>query len=200
MYSAVIYRRNKGKKRALLLFSLAFTLLLVFIATYYKPQSFFTTPSTDFTPLIKAAAKRHNIDPDLLKALIWKESKFNPNAKGTKGEVGLMQIRPEKGAVTEWEKAHNRTISCKGVLFRPELNIEIGSWYLSKALENWKDYKYQYELALSQYNAGKRGMKSWTPKTYDENITERITIPSTKAYVKAIMKKYQEYALRRKAE
>ena len=200
MYSAVIYRRNKGKKMMIFLFAIAFIGLLVFILSYYKPQNYFYQNHADYTNLIQSAAQRHNIDPDLLKALIWKESKFNPNATGSKGEIGLMQIRPEKGAVTEWEKAYNTKISCNGVLYRPELNIEIGSWYLSRALERWKNYKYQYELALSQYNAGKRGMQPWKPDSYDENITEKITIPSTKAYVKAIMEKYSEYIMRKKAE
>jgi len=57
-----------------------------------------------YTPLIEEIAARHGVSPNLVKALIWKESCFNEKAVGSHGEVGLMQIMP--GAITEWA---NRT-------------------------------------------------------------------------------------------
>ena len=198
MYTKIIHRKHRNKKYVILL--LLFLIFLFFswhAYRYYEPL--FLTKA-DYTDLIEDAAERHCIDPSLLKAIIWQESRFQANIRGRNKEIGLMQIRPEYGAVTDWEEAHGVKISCEGVLFRPDLNIEIGSWYLGKALRRWTGYKYQYALALSEYNAGFKGMQPWVPKDYDGDVLEHITIPSTKAYIRSIMGRYQYYADRREAE
>ena len=198
MYNTLVYRKNRGKKFSLLIFFILFGILLYLLYYYYSPQIFYK--KTDYNRLIDDCAKRHSVDPSLIKAVIWTESRFEPNARGTKGEVGLMQIRPEHGAATDWADSNEMERPSIGVLFRPEINIEIGTWYLAKALKKWHGYKYQYELALSEYNAGRTGMKPWVPDTFDGEVVENITIPSTKHYVKSIMKKYEWYAARRKVE
>ena len=47
---------------------------------------------TKYHDEIVAAARRHGLDPDLVRALIFRESRFNPQARGSRGEVGLMQF------------------------------------------------------------------------------------------------------------
>ena len=198
MYNRVIYRKNRWKRVALLLFLICFVIALVYLYHEYAPVFFYAERSYD--SIILEASKRHHIDPDLVRAVICQESKFNANAVGTKGEIGLMQIRPEKGAVSDWQKRYNQELRCKGVLFRPELNIEIGTWYLSEAVKNWSGYKYQYELALSEYNAGRSGMREWVPDKFDGEVLEHITISSTKLYVKSIMQQFQKYAEKREVK
>ena len=196
MYTRMIHRKHMGKKYAvLLLIGIIFFIACWYIYRNYEPLFF---AKTDYQPLIEDIARRHYIDPCLLKAVIWKESRFRVNIRGKDNEIGLMQIRPEHGAATDWEKEHKTKISCEGILFRPDINIEIGAWYLGRALQRWSTYKYQYELALSEYNAGLRGMQPWIPEEYDGEVINNITIPSTKAYIRAVMDKYQEYAEQRK--
>ena len=48
-----------------------------------------------FDPIIKDAAKRHKVDPALVKAIIMAESGYNPFAISQKGAQGLMQLMPE---------------------------------------------------------------------------------------------------------
>jgi soluble lytic murein transglycosylase len=175
-----------------------FAIILYLLYYFCSPHFFYK--KTDYKHIIKDCARRHCVDPALIKAVIWQESRFSPNAKGRKGEVGLMQIRPKYGAATDWARAHGVEVPSIGLLYRPELNIEIGTWYLGKALKNWHGYKYQYQLALSEYNAGRAGMKEWVPDKFDGEVVENIKIPSTKAYVKAIMKRYEWYAARRRVE
>lgn len=198
MYNKVIHRKHRLKKY---IFFIA-VIFFVGLSSWYLYQSYYPLFSTrvDYSPLIKDAAQRYEIDPCLLKAVIWQESRFRPNIKGKHNEIGLMQIRPEYGAASDWAAEKNIELPCEGVLYQPELNIEIGAWYLGRALKRWSAYKYQYELALSEYNAGLKGMKPWVPDTLEGEVVERITIPSTKAYIKSIMAKYQEYASRRQAE
>jgi soluble lytic murein transglycosylase len=140
--------------------------------------------------IIKKAAKRHNIDPMLIKALIWQESNFNPDAKGGSGEIGLMQIKP--CAAEDWAKTHKLPIPSQTQMFDPITNIEIGTWYLVRALKSWSKYKYAYILALCEYNAGRKKMKEWLPPRKNQKV--RIKISSTKIYVSSILNKYLEYA------
>ncbi len=141
---------------------------------------------------IVEAAKRNNVDPRLVKAVVWRESRFRPDASGLAGEVGLMQIRPQ-GAVADWARLNGVEPPCRGALFNPELNIEIGAWYLGKAVRKWSGYKECFELALCEYNAGAKRSEAWRPLSPDESVRERINISSTLAYVNSIMSKYNEY-------
>ena len=46
-----------------------------------------------FDPVVQAASKRYGIEAALIKAVVWQESGFDPEARGKAGEIGLMQIR-----------------------------------------------------------------------------------------------------------
>ena len=59
----------------------------IFLYNYFRKWK-----EDSFDREILAAAANHNINPALIKAVIWRESKFNPNATGKRGEIGLMQI------------------------------------------------------------------------------------------------------------
>ncbi len=156
-------------------------------------RDIFMTGSEDgYDQYIYAAAKKHNVEPALIKAVISQETRFQADARGKAGEVGLMQIIPDK-AVADWALAHNVEIPCDGVLFKPQVNIDIGTWYLKQGLKRWRKYKYYRELALCQYNAGGSWAAKWAPAKLDEPFIEKISIASTKQYVKRIMGKYRKY-------
>jgi len=198
MYIKVIQRKNRGKIFVFLTLGIVLASLVCWYVYYYHEPLLRT--KVDYDILINEASKRYSIDPSLLKAVIWQESRFQANITGSHNEIGLMQIRPEYGATSDWLKKNNMKLSCRGILYMPELNIEIGAWYLGRALKRWAGYKYQYELALSEYNAGFKGMQPWVPKKQDGEVIQRITIPSTKAYIIAIMTKYREYAAKKQTE
>ena len=56
---------------------------------------------------ILAAARKYGVDPALVKAVVWRESWFNPRAKGQHKEIGLMQIRD--AAATDWPEHGGRS-------------------------------------------------------------------------------------------
>ena len=145
---------------------------------------------------ILKAGTRNQIDPALLKALIWRESRFNHIAKGEKGEIGLMQIMPgDKAAAADWAIAHCRNIPSEEELLNPELNIDIGAWYLARALHRYGNSRDAVALALCEYNAGPGRAEEWIPDpdTPEESVFDLITIPSTRNYVEDIMKRYEFY-------
>ena len=98
------------------------------------------------------------------------------------------------------EKYSNRStvyagLNMEGELMKPEINLEVGTWYLARALNKWHNYKYCTQLALAQYNAGPGNVlkKKWVPSHKDGEVLQLVTFPSTKAYIKYIIKYEQHY-------
>ena len=186
-------RRSKKNRLARFCFLMLIFAAAVFSLYYYREfiRDLFLDDSR-YDMLIVQAARKHGVDSRLVKAVIYRESRFDPSARGKAGEVGLMQIMPET-AVKDWARAQNVELPTVGMLYSPQLNIEIGTWYLARAMAMWRGYKCNVELALCQYNAGEGRVRNWKPDSYDGEVIDRIKIKSTRSYVEAIMKKYQRY-------
>ena len=147
----------------------------------------------DYDAEIAAAAKKHGLDPDLVRALIYQESRFRANKRGKKGEIGLMQVLPA-GAAAEWARVNKRRPPSSLALYNVELNLDIGCWYLARAKRRWRTYAHGTELALAEYNAGTSRAREWAPKAPDGEVIPRVKIASTRKYVSDIMKRYRKYA------
>lgn len=188
------YKRISSAKATIILLIVAVLAVLVTWGVW-QLWDFMADPiehEESFDEIIEKAARRNNVDPDLIRAVIWRESKFNRHTIGKDGEVGLMQIRQET-AVVDWAKHKKCEIPSKGALMEPALNIEIGSWYLGRAMRNWEGYKDQIALALCEYNAGRKRALDWKPDKKDGDVIGRIAIKSTREYVGDILRKYEEY-------
>ena len=142
---------------------------------------------------IQKISRQRGIDPQLVRAVIFQESRFKRDAIGKKGEVGLMQVH-FKGAVADWAKAHGKKVPSHAALCDVDLNLEIGTWYLARALKRWEKYRDQIPLALVQYNAGATRADRWKPERLNGNVVPRIKIAATRAYVVNIMALYRKYS------
>ena len=138
---------------------------------------------------IRRAAVRHGVDPELVRALVWRESRFRANAVGRQGEVGLMQLLP-KGAVAEYARIHRVPPMSRRELFKVHNNLEVGCWYLGVALRRWRSHDQQIERALVHYNAGERRAKAWCrrPGRGADPIPAAL-----RSYVGGIMTRYNGY-------
>jgi soluble lytic murein transglycosylase len=153
----------------------------------------FEIRSTQNWPVIDAAAARYKVPRRLIAALIWQETRFNPARRGKSGEIGLMQIMPQSAG--EWAKAERIEAFKPETLFDPGTNILAGTWYLARAIKRWENQADPIPYALAEYNAGRSNVIRWERRTDlpPESFPEAISFPSTRAYVKAILKSYRTF-------
>jgi soluble lytic murein transglycosylase-like protein len=102
------------------------------------PRNGFT--QTEIDDAINKAADRHNVDPNLVRALVKVESNFNPNAVSRKGAMGLMQLMPQTARQLRLTNP-----------FNPDENVDAGVRHLRELLDN---YGGDVRLSLAAYNAG----------------------------------------------
>ncbi len=143
-----------------------------------------------YDTLIVQAGRRYHVDPRLISALIWRESRFNPSSIGTKKEVGLMQVTETAGR--EWARAAGNPLFERDDLFKPAVNIEAGTWYLARAISRWSKQSDPLPYALAEYNAGRSNAQRWAAGNKNaREFWEGISYPTTKRYVYDILKRYR---------
>ena len=152
----------------------------------------FFIDDTKYAVEIRAAAARHGVPPQLVRALIRKESGFDAGARGKAGEIGLMQLLPS-GAAAEWARVNKVPRPDERSLFEVPVNLDIGCWYLGRALNRWSCCKDKEILALAEYNAGARNADRWKPADPAGDVLAKIDYPGTADYVMEIMKWYRRY-------
>jgi soluble lytic murein transglycosylase len=157
---------------------------------------------TRYDSLITKVANEHLLDPSLVKAVIWRESRFQADMVGRNNERGLMQV--SEIAAREWAKSNAIPNFEPNQLFNPEINLEIGCWYLSKALQRWNYQTEPVPFALAEYNAGKSRVDRWIRVALQRNkqplsaeaFEDSIDFPSTAHYVRTILARYDLYKRR----
>ena len=123
---------------------------------------------------VKKASTKYNVDPNLILAVIRKESYFNPNTTSSSGAMGLMQIMPKNASYLGVKNAYNI-----------EENIDGGTKLLKEYIDR---YNGDIEMALMAYNGGptrmaQRGVKS---------VSDLYKMPKeTQKYVPTVMKFYR---------
>ncbi len=145
--------------------------------------------------MISQAAARHNVDFYLVKALVFEESWFWPEIRGSSGEIGLMQI--SKAAAADFAAKRGLPLFYEARLLEPELNTEIGCWYLRQSMERYKDSPQPEVFALMRYNAGAVRADAWLRAALSKPVPtgmspERfylslVDLPKTREYVRRIL-------------
>ena len=140
--------------------------------------------------IIRQQARDKDLDPALIAAVIYEESKFRDQTSHA-GARGLMQITPQtaeyiarKSGGTEFEQ---------GDLATPQINIAYGSFYLRYLLVR---YDGNDELAVAAYNAGETNVDRWVRAAggADEfDKAEDIPFAETRSYVGDVLERREEY-------
>jgi len=144
-----------------------------------------------FENIIRENALKYEIDPLLVLATIREESRFNSWNESVAGARGLMQIIFSTG---EWiaQKLNLEDFN-DDMLFDPEINIDLGCWYINYLKERFLNDPI---LIISGYNAGPGTTSKWL-KQYDrsdlDNFVENVPYSETREHIKKVMKSYHMY-------
>ncbi len=125
--------------------------------------------------IVRGHADNYRLDPALVAAVIYQESKFRADAHSNSGAVGLMQLLPEtaKGIAARTGGSQFKVDD----LYDPEINVRYGSWYLRHLIDKYGTE----ERALAAYNGGQG------------NLDRGVMYPETRHYVDRVLELREIY-------
>jgi soluble lytic murein transglycosylase len=135
-----------------------------------------------YEEVLRAHGRNYDLDPALLAAVVYVESRFDPQAESSAGAIGLMQLLPEtaKGIALRTGGADFVVADLRN----PEINVRYGSWYLDHLRDRYDDL----ELALAAYHAGQGNVDRWRSEGTG------IVFPETRTYVDEVTRLRRVYA------
>ena len=170
---------------------LIFCILIAFLNIPIRIQKIIY--KKDYEEYVQKYSQQYNVDENLVYALIKAESNFNANAQSSKGAIGLMQLM--ETTAQDVCKRMDLNISnneLKEKLLEPEININIGTKYLSILIQQYGNV----EIAITAYNAGIGTVDNWIEKDIikaDGSNVEKIPYKETNNYVRKILRDYKIY-------
>ncbi len=165
-------------------------ILILVVILYSNSFQRFINP-IHFKETVYHYSEVNKIDPLLVSAIIRVESKFNPQALSQKGAIGLMQIMPSTG---EWAAEQMGIQEFESSLLHdPEMNIRIGTWYISSLQ---KEFEGDMFLVIAAYNGGRGKVKQWLEQEIwdgGEETISNIPFPETRQFVRKVVDNYRKY-------
>lgn len=143
-----------------------------------------------YASIIRQQAAQKHIDPALIAAVIYAETRFNPRTSAT-GAEGLMQIEPTTARFLA-RRSHGYTFRTAD-LGTPAVNIAYGTYYLRYLLN---EYHGSELLALAAYNGGETNVNDWLAAARAQHRTLRISdipLAQTRGYVAEVLTKQRAY-------
>jgi soluble lytic murein transglycosylase len=136
----------------------------------------------EYQNIVAGHAKNYDLDPALLAAVIYRESKFDARAESDSGAIGLMQLLPDtaKGIALHTGGTKFQVSD----LWDPEINVRYGAFYLRRLLNKYGDVR----LALAAYNAGQANVDEWVANG------QGIAFAETREYVDEVLAARDVYA------
>lgn len=141
--------------------------------------------------LVAGCSGSHDLDTNLVAAVIRTESRWRAHATSRSGARGLMQIMPETAA---WAAERMGLGGFEpDQLYDPAVNIRLGCWYLHYLIGQFGG---DWVTALAAYNGGDHNVRRWLREsqwTGEAHHLDQIPFPETRAYVKNVLRDYRIY-------
>lgn len=135
----------------------------------------------EYDHIVVGHAKNYDLDPALLAAVIYRESKFDPNARSSSGAIGLMQLLPDTAKGIAIHTGGKRFVVSD--LRDPEINVRYGAFYLRRLVRKYENVGW----ALAAYNAGQANVDEWRAEGME------IAFPETRQYVEDVLELEEVY-------
>ena len=188
-------KRRRRQRRistitAIVVLALALAGLTVWLAMEQAPKLTQRAYPMTYEALIRENARRFELEPAYVAAVILAESDYNPQAVSRANAQGLMQLLPD---TARWISGKFDEDYMEGCLFDPELNIRYGCWYLGYLMRRFNG---DMRCASSAYHAGQGTVDKWlgNPEYSADGISLTvIPFDSTNTYVQRVLKYYEKY-------
>lgn len=184
--------RRRRRRRLLILAAaaaLALVAVVVGMPSVRKAVNDLSLPLSNQDTIRQQAAAKH-LDPALIAAVIYAETKFDPRPSSA-GAEGLMQILPQTAEFLA--RRSGATTFTTADLATPQVNIAYGSYYLRYLLD---EYGGSTVLALAAYNGGESNVSHWLAAARSQGhrfTIADISFPETHAYVLKVLRVQGEY-------
>ncbi|MGG1554874.1 lytic transglycosylase domain-containing protein [Paenibacillus ferrarius] len=168
-------------------------LLIVFVATLFMNSAYIGRKlyPIHYVQEIKTSAAKHKVDPFLIAAIIRVETNYQYHLESSKGAIGLMQLMPD---TADWiVESADVSIKSRDDLLKTDLNIYLGSWYVSWLI---KHYNGNMVYAIAAYNAGQGNVNKWKNNgVWDgtEENSSQIPFGETRHYLQRVLFYYDKY-------
>ncbi len=185
-------RKSAARRRSALIVVgviVLFVGVLLAMPLFRQAVNEFTLPLSYQDVIRQQAADKH-LDPALIAAVIYAETKFDPRPSSA-GAEGLMQILPQTAEFLA--RRSGATTFTTADLGTPEVNIAYGSYYLRYLLD---EYGGSTVLALAAYNGGEANVSQWLAQAHARGsrfTINDIPFPETRAYVRKVLSAQREY-------
>jgi soluble lytic murein transglycosylase len=176
--------------------ALAVLVVVLAFSTLQRAGRHSSLPLNHASIIRQEAAAKH-VDPALIAAVIYAESKFEPRPSSA-GAQGLMQILP----ATAYYLAHlsgGRSFTASD-LATPRINVAYGTYYLRYLLDHYGGNEL---LAVAAYNGGLANVDRWAARASANGgrlSTQDIPFPETREYVQRVLAAQRDYRTRYRAE
>ena len=131
---------------------------------------------------IRMAARKNHLDPALVAAVSYEESRFRDDVSSHQGAVGLMQVLPS--TAQDIARKTGGTGFVAADLTDPRVNILYGCYYLRQLLDH---YHGSEAAAVAAYNAGQSNVDAWLTTTGGKLVPQAIPFSETRDYVTHVL-------------
>ena len=182
-------RRGRGLAKMLVAFAIVAALAIALVARVEHGLPGSALPLSDVTVIREQASEKH-LDPALIAAVIYAETKFEPRTSSA-GALGLMQLLPTTAEYIAHLSGGVRFTTSD--LATPKVNVAYGSWYLRYLLDHYEGNELE---AVAAYNGGMSNVDAWVAAAKEKGhslTAAEIPFPETRAYVERVMRVQAEY-------
>lgn len=185
-------RRRLESKYQKLLGNLALRLGDPGLAHNFGLSDVLTSLPRPYADIVNREAERHQLDPNLIYAVMRVESVFNPEILSCVGAVGLMQIMPKTGM--HIARLLDDEPFTPARMLEPETNIRYAAAYLASLISRFEG---RLPLAIASYNGGPHNVAKWVLSSPDtmpvDAFLEHIPFRETHRYVRRVLTHYRAY-------
>jgi soluble lytic murein transglycosylase len=164
--------------------------VIVLVAPLFQKAIQELTLPLSHEDIIRQQAAEKHLDPALIAAVIYAETKFDPR-QSSAGAEGLMQLLPQTAEYLATQSGG--TTFTPADLATPQVNIAYGSYYLRYLINH---YHGQVMPALAAYNAGMTNVDRWVAEAQADShafTVDDIQFPETRAYVQKVLRAQHDY-------